>query len=118
MASYSGGPLSGSTNGRPIPVAATATPGTLIHTAVSGTAGFDELYLWASNVTGSAAVLTVEFGGVGDPGDHLVKAYSIAANSGPIPIAMGQRVQGGVAIRAFSATASALNVTGHFNRVQ
>jgi hypothetical protein len=118
MAVYSGGPLSGSTNGRPIPVAATATPGTLIHTAVAGASAFDEVYIYASNVTGAAATLTLEFGGVGDPGDHLTKGYSIAANSGPIPIATGQRVQGGVPIRAFSATGSAINVTGFYNRVQ
>ncbi len=118
MASYSGNPLSGSANGRPIPVAAVATPGTLIHTAVAGTSAFDELFMWASNVTNAAATLTVEFGGVGDPGDHLVKAYSIPANSLPIPIALGQRVQGGVAVRAFSGTGSALNITGYYNRVQ
>lgn len=118
MASYSGGPLSGSTNGRPIPIAATSTPGTLLHTAISGTGAFDEVYLFASNVTAAAATLTVEFGGTSDPGDHLVKAYSIPANSLGIPIAVGQRVQGGVAIRAFSGTASAINVTGHYNRVQ
>jgi hypothetical protein len=118
MASYSGNPLSGSTNGRPIVVAATSTPGTTLHTAVSGTAAFDELYLWASNVTNAAATLTVEFGGTSDPGDHIVKAYSIPANSLPIPIATGQRVQGGVSIKAFSGTGSAINITGYYNRVQ
>ena len=116
MAVFSGAVLSGSTNGRPIPVAATATPGTAIHTA--GASGYEEVYLWASNVTAAAATLTVEFGGVGDPGDHLVKAYSIPANSLPIPIALGQRISGGVAIKAFSATGSAINITGYVNRVQ
>src|SRR5512143_1212124 len=99
--------LSGSTNGRPIPVAAIATPGTTIHTA--GAAGYDKLWLFASNVTNAAATLTVEFGGVGDPGDHLVKAYSIAANSLPIPIALGQVLKGGVTVKAFSGTGSAIN---------
>lgn len=118
MASYSGAPLSGSTSGRPIPVAAVATPGTTIHTAVAGATAFDELYLWASNVTNAARTLTVEFGGVSDPGDHLVKAYSIAAYSLPIPIALGQRLNGGVVVKAFSDGASAINITGYYNRVQ
>jgi hypothetical protein len=118
MAVFSGGVLSGSANGRPIPVVATATAGTLIHTAVTGTTSFDELYVWASNVTAIAATLTIEWGGVTDPGDHLTKAYNIPANSLPIPIALGQRAQGGVVIRAFSGTASALNITGYYNRVQ
>ena len=118
MAIYSRTLLSGSTSGLPIPVAATATPGTLVHTAIAGATSFDEVYLWASNVTGAAATLTIEWGGVTDPGSHLVKAYTIAANSPPMPIAVGQVVNGGVAVRAFSDMASAINVTGFVNRIQ
>lgn len=118
MASYSGAPLSGSTSGRPIPVAATATPGTTIHTAVAGATAFDELYIWASNVTNAARTLTVEFGGTGDPADHLVKSYSIAPYSLPIPIALGQRLNGTVVVRAFADSGNAINITGYYNRVQ
>ena len=117
MATYSRILLSGSTNGREIPVAATATPGTLIHTSVAGAASFDEIYLWASNVTGSAATLTLEWGGVTDPGDHLVKSVSIPANSPPIPIATGQVLNNSLVLRAFSGTASAINVGGYVNRI-
>ena len=67
-------------------------------------------------MSGVAATLTVEFGGVADPGDHLTKAYSIPANSAPVPIATGQRVQGGAVIRAFSGTTAVLNATGFYNR--
>ena len=118
MATYSRQLLSGSTSGTPIPVAATATPGTLLHTAIAGASAYDEVYLWVSNVTGSAATLTVEWGGVSDPGSHMTKAYSIAANSPPIAIATGQVLNGGLLVRAFSGTASALNVTGYVNRIQ
>src|SRR5215471_9051537 len=100
MATYSRVLLSGSTNGRNIPVVATATPGTLLHTAIAGTAAYDELYLWAANVTGVAATLTIEFGGVLDPGDHLVKSYSIPAQSAPVPICTGQVLQNGLIVRA------------------
>lgn len=118
MATYSRAHLSGSTDGKPIPVVATATPGTLIHTALSGTTGFDELYLWVSNVTGSAATLTLEWGGVTDPGNHLCKAVSIAANSGPTLIAAGNVLNNGAVVRALSGTASALNIAGYVNRLQ
>ena len=118
MATYSRQLLSASTSGAPIPVAATATPGTLLHTAIAGASAYDEVYLWVSNVTGSAATLTVEWGGVSDPGSHMTKAYSIAANSPPIAIATGQVLNGGLLVRAFSGTASALNVTGYVNRIQ
>lgn len=118
MATFTAVVLSGSTNGLPIPVVAVATAGTLIHTAITGTTAFDEIYLWVSNVTGLVATLTIEFGGVTDPGNHLVKALSIDANSAPIPIATGQPLRNGLIVRAFSGTASALNITGYVNRIQ
>lgn len=117
MASYSRQLLSGSTNGRAIPVAATATPGTVVHTAIAGTTSFDEVYAWVSNVTAASATLTLEWGGVTDPGDHMVKAFSIPANSPPIPIVTGQVLQNGLIVRAFSSVASALNITGFVNRI-
>ena len=52
-----------------------------------------------------------------DPGDHLVKSLSIAANSAALLVADGNVIQGGLSIRAFSGTASAINITGHVLRV-
>lgn len=118
MTTYSRVILSGSTSGRAIPVAATATPGTAVHTAIAGAVSFDEVYLWATNVTAAAATLTIEWGGVTDPGDHSVKGLVIPANSPPIPIMTGQVLNGGLAIKAFSGTASAINLTGYANRLQ
>jgi hypothetical protein len=118
LATYARQIASGSTNGRAIPVAATATPGTLIHTATALDNGADEVYLWASNVTGTARWITVEWGGVTDPGDHIVKQYVIPANSPPIPIVTGQTLKGGLAVRAFAETASAINVTANINAIR
>ncbi len=118
MASYSRVLLSGSTNGKPVIVVATATAGTTIHTAIAGTTSFDEVYMWVSNVTAAAATLTIEWGGVTDPGNHIVKAFSIPANSPPIPVVTGQVMNNGLVIGAFSGTASALNITGFVNRIQ
>jgi hypothetical protein len=98
-------------------VAATATPGTAIHTAVAGASAWDEVYLWASNVTAATATLTIEWGGVTDPGDHACKSLSIPAYSPPVPILTGQVLNGGLAIKAFSGTASAINITGFVNRI-
>ncbi len=117
MATYSRTLLSGSTNGRAIPVAATATPGTLLHTAVAGAASFDEVYLWVSNTSGAAVPLTVEWGGVTDPGDHMVKQVSVPANSPPIPIAVGQVLNNSLVVRAFAGTGGVLNITGYVNRI-
>lgn len=106
-------PLSGSTNGRPIPVVATATPGTLLHMADA--TALDEVYLYAANITAAAVSLTIQFGGI-TTGDSLV-VTSIPANSGPVQLAFGQRLTGAVEVRAFAATANAINMTGVVNRI-
>lgn len=118
MPSYSRQLLSGSTNGRPIPVAATATAGTLLHTAVAGVNAFDEVYAWVTNTDTVAHQLTLEWGNAGTVGDHLVDTLTIPANSPPIPIATGQVLQNGLPVRAFADAASKLNITGFVNRIQ
>ena len=72
MATFTKRLLSGSTDGRPILVAATGSPGTAIHTAVAGTTSFDEVWLYAAcATTGSNAILTVEYGGTTSPNDNI-----------------------------------------------
>lgn len=117
MATFSVVLLSGSTSGRPIKVAATATPGTTIHTAVSGTTSWDEVYLFAANTDTSAVSLTIEWGGTTDPDDLHPKTYSIPPNSAVIPIAFGARVNGAVVIKAFASSANKVTITGRVNRI-
>lgn len=66
--------LSGSTDGKAIKVAATASTGTTIHTAVSGTTAgtFDEIWLWAYNSHTTGVTLTIEFGGTTAPDQNIV----------------------------------------------
>lgn len=117
MATYARYLLSGSTNGKPILVAATSSPGTTIHTALTGTAGYDECYAWISNLSASAVALTVEWGGTSDPGDLLAKTVSIPPFSPPIPFVTGQVLQNALVIRAFAGTTNVLTVTGFVNRI-
>jgi hypothetical protein len=117
MATFQKRRLSGSTNGKPINVTATATPGTTVHTAISGTVGYDEVYIWASNTDNQARQLTLEWGGTTDPGELLVKSYSIPGNSLPIPIALGQVMQNGLTIGAFADQSGYINLTGFVNRI-
>ncbi len=118
MATYSRQLLSASTNGMPVPVVATSSPGTTIHTSLTGATGFDEIYLWASNVTATAATLTLQWGGTTDVTNDLCWAVSIPANSPPIPIATGQVLNNSLIVKAWSGTASAINLTGYVNRIQ
>lgn len=105
--------LSGSTNGRGVKVAATATPGTVIHTAHA--TSLDEVWLWCVNTDSSARKLTVEFGGTTSP-DDLIEV-SIPPESGLVLVSPGLTVTGGVVVRAFAATANVLVVTGYVNRI-
>lgn len=117
MSTFSRVLLSGSTNGQPIKVVATVTAGTLIHTAVTGTTSFDELYLWCTNTSAGAVVLTIEFGGVTDPDNLIVKAYSIPANSAPVPIVVGQTLNNAKVVGAFAGSANVLLISGFVNRI-
>lgn len=117
MATFQRFLLSGSTGGKPIPVAATATPGTLVHTAINSSNSIDEIYLWVSNTTNAAVQLTLEWGGVTDPANLLVKQTSIPSNSAPIAIAVGQNLNGALSVTAYASAANALNITGFVNRI-
>jgi hypothetical protein len=109
--------LSGSTNGRPIKIVATATPGTTIHTAQSGTSGEDEIYVWVTNTDSSAHDLTCEFGGTTNPDDHIVHTYSIPPNSLPFPILTGQCLNNSLAVKMFASAANVLVASGFVNRI-
>lgn len=117
MATFSVRLLSGSTNGRPIKVAATATPGTILHTVTAADAGFDEVYLWVCNTSNAAVALTIELGGTTAPDDLHPSAYSVPANSTSTLVLNGVRLNGGVVIRAFASSANVLTITGNVNRI-
>jgi hypothetical protein len=115
MSTFSKLPLSGSTNGRQILVAATATAGTLLHTAVSGTTSLDEIWLYAVNTSTSAVKLTVEYGGVTAPNDHI--ELTISGESGLVLVCPGLVLNNGLVVRAFAGTTNVIAISGYVNRI-
>ena len=107
--------LSGSTSGLGILVVATATAGTLIHTATAGATNLDEIWIWAYNSHTSAVVLTIEFGGVTDPNNHIVK--TIPVDDGLYLILPGIVLNGGLIVRAFASVASKIVISGYVNQM-
>lgn len=105
--------LSGSTNGRPIKVVATATAGTTIHTAHA--TDKDEVWLWASNTDTVARKLTIEFGGTTSPDDTI--EVGLAGEPGLVLIIPGIPLTGGVVVKAFAASANVVNIVGFANRI-
>lgn len=115
MATYTKLALSGSTNGKPIKITASGTLGTTIHTAVSGTSDFDEVWLYAYNGHTSDVVLTVEFGGVSVPDENIVT--TLPSKLGLVPIVPGLILQNGLVISAFSDTPNVVTLAGFINRI-
>src|SRR3990167_5529640 len=109
--------LSGSTDGRPIKVVATSSPGTTIHTASSILTEVDAIYLWAANTSGTAATLTLQMGGTPDPDDAHPKVYSLAANGIPTMIVAGAVLRNALILKAYSGTANTITITGYVLRV-
>lgn len=108
--------LSASDDGRGIKVAATATPGTLLHTATDSRAAneWDEVFLRAVNTSGAAVKLTIEWGGVASPDDQI--EVTIPPEGGFIEVVDGHVLQNAKAVRAFAATANAIIMHGFVNR--
>lgn len=107
--------LSGSTNGRAIKIAATATPGTLLHTAIAGTETIDAIWLATTNTDTVSRVLVLEFGGVTSPDDLMY--FTVPPRDGWLWIAKGLYLQNGLVVRAFCATANVLTVVGQVHRI-
>lgn len=118
MASFSKIPLSGSTNGRLVKVAATATAGTTIHTGSTTTTTLDEVWLYAVNSDTTDRKLTIEFGGVTAPDDLIEQ--TIPAESGLVLVVPGLIIKGAataLVVRAFAATANVVLIGGYVNRI-
>lgn len=109
-------PLSGSTNGRQIKIVATSTPGTTIHTAVSGTTNIDEIWLAVVNSSTSAIKITIEFGGTTSP-DDLIE-FTVPPEDGYYWIVKGMVLQNSLVVRAFAGTTNLLMINGFVNRIE
>ena len=116
MATFTKTLLSGSTNGKAIKVAATATAGTTIHTAVSGTASLDEVWLYAHNSSASTVKLTLEWGEATAP-DGNIEINIGAEGTGLVLVSPGILLQNSLVIKAFAGTANVITLTGYVNRI-
>jgi hypothetical protein len=115
MATYTKHKLSASTNGKNIKVVATSSPGTLIHTAVSGTSAWDEIWIYAQNNHTAAVNLTIEYGGTTSTVD-LVQ-MSIPSKSGLYLVIPGLILQNSCVVKAFAATTNVISITGFVNQI-
>lgn len=111
MATFTKVGLSGDSTGKGILVAATATPGTTIHTSTSGTT-FDEVWIYATNNDVSAVNLTIEFGQT----SNVIK-LSIPATSGLTIVIPGLILGPSLSVAAFAGTTNKISLFGYVNRI-
>lgn len=118
MPSYTKVELSGSTDGRPILIAATSGSGTLIHTATTtaGYGDYDEVYLWATTSATTPPTVALQWGGTTYPDDHLITTLP-PAGGGAVCLAPGLVLQNGLVSRATASAASVISVFGFVNRI-
>ena len=117
MATFSKVKLGNSANGRGILIAATTSPGTLVHTTSTTATTIDEVWLYAQNTDTVARKLTLEWGGTGS-GDTI--ELSMAAESGLVLISAGLILLysgSTTTINAFAATTNVIGIYGYVNRI-
>jgi len=119
MATFTKELLSGSTQGKAIKVAATASVGTTIHTTGISATIEDEVWLYAYNPTTVSVVLTVQFGGTTSP-DNDIK-LTIPPTSGLTLVVPGLILTGtgsaGNVIAAYAGTTNVITISGYVNRI-
>ena len=115
MATFSKQLLSGGTNGKNVKVVATASAGTTIHTAVSGTSDLDEVWLYAMNTDSADRKLTIEYGGTTSPDD--LTEITIGTEAGWVLICPGLLLQNSLVAKAFAAAANVVVINGYVNRI-
>ncbi len=111
--------LSGSTDGRPIKVGATSSPGTLIHTASSTATTYDEIWIYAMNTSSTAVALDIQWGGTTSPDDDI--ELTVQPESGLVTVVPGFPIKGNatpLVVRAFAATTNVITIHGFVNRIE
>lgn len=115
MATFTKVVFSGSTNGRALKIAATATPGTTVHTTPAGTTSIDEVWIYAQNNHTAAVDLTIEYGGTTSPDDLII--MNIASKSGLYLIVPGLVLQNSLVVKAFASVTNVITISGFVNRI-
>jgi len=111
-------PAGSTGTGLGVKVAATATPGTAVHTASTTSTTIDEIWIYAVNTSTSAVKLTIEWGETTAPDGNI--EVTIQPEAGLVTIIPGLLLQGNATarvVRAFAGTANVLVVHGFVNRI-
>lgn len=112
---YTKQPLSGAANGLPIKIAAIASPGTTIHTAVASASALDEIWLWVINTSANAVTITLQWGDTVSPDSEII--YTVVPKDGLKCLAPGLLLRNGLIVKGYASVANVLQVHGFVNAI-
>jgi hypothetical protein len=115
MTTYTKHLLSASGSGLGILVSASATPGTTIHTAISGSVNLDEIWIYGVNSGSANAKLTLEWGEQNAPNGNI--EVTLPTENGLVLVSPGLLLQGSLAVKAFSDISNVIIIHGFVNRI-
>jgi len=118
MATFTKKILSGSTDGKSIKVAATATAGTLLHTGSATATTLDEVWIYAVNSSTSSVKLTIEWGEATAPNGNI--EVTILPEAGLVTVVAGLLLKGNatpLVVKAFAGTANVICINGFVNQI-
>ena len=118
MATFTKKILSGSTDGKAVKVAATATAGTTIHTGSATATTLDEVWIYAVNSSASSVKLTIEWGEATAPDGNI--EVTVQPEAGLVTVIPGLLIKGNatpLVVKAFAATANVVCVHGFVNQI-
>ena len=118
MATFTKKILSGSTDGKSIKVAATATAGTTIHTGSATATTLDEIWIYAVNSSASSVKLTIEWGEATAPDGNI--EVTVQPEAGLVTVIPGLLLKGNataLVVKAFAGTASVIAIHGYVNQI-
>ena len=111
-------PLSGSTQGKGIKIAAIATPGTMLHTTGNSVAILDTVWLYMTNSDTTAKKITIEWGAAAVPDDNIELMIPAEAGSPSVfPACCSPAPAAGNIVRAFCATTNLVVAFGYVDRI-
>ena len=118
MATFTKKILSGSTDGKSIKVAATATAGTTIHTGSTTVTTLDEVWIYAVNSSASSVKLTIEWGEATAPDGNI--EVTVLPEAGLVTVIPGLLLKGNatpLVVKAFAGTANVICINGFVNQI-
>ena len=103
------------TDGKQIDIAATSSPGTILHTAVAGTSYWDYITIEVSNRDTVARTVTIEWGGT-TAADTVT--LELAPGLGPVTMIDRRMLRDSHVVRAYCDAANVVSAWGEVHRAR